>query len=244
MTTVLVTGGTGGLGRPTVQRMRQRGFETWVLSRKPGDGHRVADLSTGEGVAHALEDIDVVVHLATTRFRDLKQTRRLLDAMREAGTRHLVFVSIVGVDRVPYGYYRDKVRSEQAIAESGVPFTILRATQFHGFVADAVRAQRRSTVWLPDVPVQPIATEEVAERLVELASAEPAGRVADIGGPEVENVRVFAEQWLEARGERKRIRMLRLPGRLFGAYRRGEHLAGLPGHGRVTFREWAAAQEG
>lgn len=238
--TILITGGTGRLGRHVAAALRSRSLDHRILSRSPGDGRVVADLATGEGLPAALDGVDTVLHLATSRSKDISQTRRLLDAM--GPTRHLVFISIVGVDRIPYGYYRDKVASEQAIEESGVPFTIIRVTQFHGFVNEVLEAQRRLpvTIVLP-VSAQTIHMPDVAERLADLAAAAPAGRVADLGGPEQLTMREYARQWQESRGIRRPIWALHLPGKTVAAFRAGHHMSGLPGAGHVTYREYLEA---
>jgi uncharacterized protein YbjT (DUF2867 family) len=241
--TILLTGGTGRLGRHVAESLRSRSLDHRILSRRPGDGHVVADLDSGDGLAAALEGVDTVVHLATSRSKDIGQTRRLLDAM--AGSQaHLLFVSIVGVDRIPFGYYRDKLASEQAIEASGVPFTIIRVTQFHGFVTEALDAQRRLpvTLGLP-TSAQTIHMPEVAERLADLVEAGPSGRVADLGGPEQLTFREYAELWQRKRGIRRPIWALRLPGRTVGAFKAGHHMSGLPGAGRVTYREYLEAGE-
>jgi uncharacterized protein YbjT (DUF2867 family) len=241
--TILITGGTGRLGRHVVETLRSRSLDHRILSRRPGDGHAVGDLDTGDGLAAALEGVGTVVHLATSRSKDIGQTRRLLDAMTGSGA-HLIFVSIVGVDRIPLGYYRDKVASEQAIEASGVPFTIIRVTQFHGFVTEALDAQRRLpvTLGLP-TSAQTIHMPEVAERLADLVEAGPSGRVADLGGPEQLTFREYAELWQRKRGIRRPIWALRLPGRIVGAFKAGHHMSGLPGAGRVTYREYLEAGE-
>ena len=213
-----------------------------ILSRRPGADHAVADLATGEGLAAALAGVDVVVHLATSRSRDIAQTRMLLDAMA-GGDAHLVFISIVGVDEVPYAYYRDKVASEEAIAASGVAHTIVRVTQFHGFVSEFLDAQRRLPVtFVVPATVQTIHMPEVAAMLAELAESRPAGRVPDVGGPELLTLREHAAQWQEAHGIRRPIWTLRLPGGFARAVREGRLTSGLPGTGRVTFREYLAEQ--
>jgi uncharacterized protein YbjT (DUF2867 family) len=241
--TILVTGGTGNLGRPTVELLRAAGHDVRVLSRKPGPGRVVGDLSAGSGIRDALTGVDTVVHLATTRWKDAGQTRTLLHAARAAGIRHLIFMSIVGVDRIPYAYYRDKVASERLIEDSGVPFTILRATQFHDFVDGYFRAQRRlPVVFALDILDQPIAVHEVAERLTELAGAVPAGRAQDIGGPEQLSLRALGETWQRAHGSNKKVRLLRLGGKTIRAFRAGHHLTPLPGYGRETFADYAARQ--
>jgi len=241
MSTILVTGGTGGLGRPTVSLLRAAGHDVRILSRTPGPGHVVGDLETGDGLTAALDGVDTVLHLATNRRRDAPATARLLSAAVHVN--HVVFISIVGVDRIPYGYYRDKVACEGLIAASGIPFTILRATQFHDFVGAFLRAQRRLPVVLSlGVPVQTIAVEEVAARLVDLAGTAPAGRVADIGGPQVNQLGELVAQWQRAFGTSKPVWTLRLPGATVAAFRAGHHTTGLPGYGTGTFAEYAAAE--
>jgi uncharacterized protein YbjT (DUF2867 family) len=240
---ILVTGGTGGLGRPTVAALRAAGHDVRVLSRRPGPGRVVGDLSRGGGLEAAVGPVEVVVHCATNRRKDAPATRNLLDAAIAAGVEHLVFISIVGVDDIPYFYYRDKVVIERMIADSGIPFTTLRATQFHDFIAMFLRPQRRWP-WLTvlDIEAQPIAVEEVAARLAELTVGEPSGRVADIGGPERLHMRVLAEQWQAAHGTHKKIRMLRLGGKTIRAFQAGHHMTALPGYGTETFAEFAARQ--
>lgn len=239
--TTLITGGTGHLGRFTVPMLAAAGHDVRVLSRTAGAEHVVADLSTGAGLPGALDGVGTVVHLATTgSAKDSAQTRRLIDAARAASVGHLVFISIVGVDRIPFAYYTDKVVSERLIEQSGMEYTILRATQFHSFVAGLFRPQRRLPVLATlDLSDQPIATEEVATRLTELASGAPAKRVDDIGGPQQLTLRECADQWQAARGTHKPVVTLRIPGRITAAFRAGHHLTALPGYGTRTFADYA-----
>ncbi|WP_211435437.1 SDR family oxidoreductase [Trujillonella endophytica] len=241
-TTVLVTGATGTLGRPTVDRLRERGLDVRALSRRTGPGLVTGDLLTGAGVDEAVVGVDTVVHLATgLRRKDPDIARTLLDAARRAGVGHLVLVSIVGIDAIPLGYYRDKVEIERLVTESEVPHTILRATQFHTLVEQLFAAQRRLPVLLaPSVAVQPIAPAEVADRLVDLASSAPAGRVPDIGGPAVRPLPELAQVWAGARALRRRVVPVRLPGRVFAGYRAGHHLVPGPAYGRASFEEHLA----
>lgn len=234
--TILVTGGTGILGRPTVELLRAAGHDVRILSRSTG-----GDLSTGAGLTEALEGVDTVLHLATSASkRDVPQTQRLVDAAKAAGVTHVVYISIVGVDTVPYSYYRAKFACEQIIEASGIPFTILRATQFHSFVAMIPRAQRRlPVIFSLNAPDQPIKVEEVAERLVELVGAGPSGLVADIGGPQQLTVREAIAIWQRAAGTRKPVWTIPLGGKMMRAMRAGEHMPGLPGYGRGTFAEYA-----
>ena len=240
--TILVTGGTGVLGTATVKLLKATNHEVRVMSRTPAPDHVVGDLATGEGLATALHEIDTVLHLATSAStKDVTQAQRLVDAAKVAGVTHIVFISIVGVDVVPYSYYRAKFESEKVIAASGIPYTILRATQFHSFVAMIPRVQRRMPVILSlNVPDQPIKVEEVAARLVELVDAGPSGMVADIGGPEQLQVNDAVAIWQKAAGTRKPVWTIPLGGKMMRSMRAGDHMPGLPGYGKGTFAEYAA----
>jgi uncharacterized protein YbjT (DUF2867 family) len=242
MRTVLVTGATGTLGRPTVDRLRTGGHNVRALSRRSGPGLATGDLLTGAGIEAAVTGADTVVHLATgLRRKDVVLAQTLLDAARAAGVTHVVLISIVGIEHIPLGYYRDKVEIERRVTESGLPHTILRATQFHTLVEQLLSAQRPFPVLLaPALDVQPIAPEEVADRLVELASSAPAGRVSDIGGPAVRALPDLARVWAAARGSRRRVVPTRLPGKVFAGYRAGHNLVPGPPYGHRTFEDHLA----
>jgi uncharacterized protein YbjT (DUF2867 family) len=247
MTTTLVTGATGALGTPTVTRLRATGHHVRALSRRSGPGLTTGDLLTGAGLREALNGVDTVVHLATgPRGKgDVEAARTLLQVAADAGVRHLVLISIVGIDDIPLGYYRNKVVIERLVRESGLPFSLLRATQFHSFVEALFTAQRAfPVVAAPTFPLQPIAVEEVADRLVELAGAAPAGRVADIGGLEQQGVPDLARLWARVTGTRRPVVPLSLPGKLFAAYREGSALVPGPAYGRQTFADHLAARAG
>ena len=247
MTTTLVTGATGTLGTPTVIRLRAAGHDVRALSRRSGPGLTTGDLLGGAGLDEALTGVDTVLHLATgPRGKgDVEAARTLVRAATDAGVRHVVLISIVGIDDIPLGYYRDKVVIERLVRESGLPFSILRATQFHSFVEALFTAQRALPfVAAPAFRLQPIAVEEVADRLVALAGAPAAGRVADIGGPERQDVVEFARSWRRATGTRRPIVPLHLPGRVFAGYRSGAPLVPGPAYGQVSFADHLAARTG
>jgi len=244
MPATLLTGATGTLGRALRPLLEASGHTVRVLSRKErplGEERgiwRRGDLFTGLGVDAAVEGADVIVHCASGR-RDLIETKQLVSSAAELGTAHLVYISIVGVDRIPMSYYRSKLGSEKIIERSGLEYTILRATQFHNLVAGLFRAQRLSPVlFTPDVPVQPIDMHEVARGLAGLASELPAGRVPDMGGPEVRSGVELAEIFLEETGRNHKPVPLRLPGKLFRALEAGYLTSpGNPAGGK-TFREF------
>ncbi len=162
------------------------GLDPRVLSRRPGEGRVTGDLRTGAGLDAAVRGASVILHCATAPRGDTAAAAALVAAARRGGDiRHLVHISIVGVDRVPLTYYREKLAVERLVKTAGLPWTILRATQFHDLLVRIFSALRRSPVLpvLAGVAFQPVDVRDVAARLVELALGDPAGRVPDLGGP-------------------------------------------------------------
>ncbi|MFG2678635.1 SDR family oxidoreductase [Streptomyces sp. NPDC048392] len=246
MTTILVTGGTGTLGRLVTERLLTAGHEVRVLSRHSRP-YAVDLREGGSGLDAALAGADAVVHCATTqRGGDERSAANLVAAARRAGVAHLVYISIVGVDRVPLGYYRTKLAVERLVEESGLGWTVLRATQFHDLVVRMLRVLAKAPVAVLPAHVcdQPVEVAEVADRIVELAVGAPAGRVADLGGPEVRTVESLARAYLGVTGRRRAVVNVPLAGKTYRAFREGGHLA--PGHavGEKTFEEYLAVRFG
>jgi uncharacterized protein YbjT (DUF2867 family) len=255
---LLVTGGTGTLGRLVVPRLRDAGREVRVLSRSSREGGEgvefvAGDLATGEGVDAAVEGTEVIVHLAGSSKGDEVKARHLVRAASRAGARHLVYISVVGADRIPVasgidramlGYFASKLAAERAVADSGLPWTTLRATQLHDLTLMTVRQMAR----LPVVPVpagwrfQPIDTAEVAARLVELALGPPAGLVPDMGGPRAYEMAELVRGYLRARRKYRPILPVWLPGKAARAFRAGANLASDRAVGRRTWEDFLAAR--
>ncbi|WP_316527318.1 SDR family oxidoreductase [Kitasatospora brasiliensis] len=245
MGTVLVTGATGTLGREVVRLLVERGVAVRGLSRRArggGDGVEwvVGDLVSGAGTAAAMAGVEVVVDCATTQKKaDVAGVRTLVAQAREAGVRHLVYVSIVGIDRVPLAYYRTKLACERVVRESGLGWTVLRATQFHDLVLKFFDA----SVKLPVFPVlsgaafQPVDVREVAEAVADLVWEGPAGFAPEVGGPQVRSYRELAEAYLRAAGKRRPLLPLRLPGAAARGLRAGGNLAPERAVGRGAFEE-------
>ncbi|MFG2113732.1 SDR family oxidoreductase [Streptomyces sp. NPDC048718] len=242
MTVILVTGGTGTLGRLVVARLRDAGHEVRVLSRHT-QPYAVDLRKGGPELDAALAGVDTVVHCASSPTGgDEEAAHHLIGAADRAGVRHLVYISIVGVDRVPLGYYRTKLTVERLVESSGLGWTILRATQFHDLVRKLLESLAKLPVMvLPKgVSDQPIDTSEVAARLAEIAAGDPAGRVPDLGGPEVRTLPDLAGAYLRATGSRRRIVTVSLPGKTARAFAAGGHLVPDRAEGRVTFEEFLA----
>ncbi|WP_033227256.1 SDR family oxidoreductase [Streptomyces virginiae] len=245
MSTILVTGGTGTLGVLVVDRLRDAGHEVRALSRHAPD-HPV-DLTDGSGLDAAMAGAEVVVHCASdTRGggkNDEVAARHLVDAARRAGTvTNIVYISIVGVDVVPLGYYRTKLRVERLLEASGLGLTVLRTTQFHDLVAQLVETAAKLPLVAPvpgGVRVQPIAVGEVADRLAELAVPTPSGRVTDMGGPEIHTLPDLARTYLAAMGRHRRVIPFPLAGKAYAGFKRGGHLTPSHAAGRLTFAEFA-----
>lgn len=243
---ILVTGGTGVLGREVVGRLGAADIKARVLSRGGREGTVRGDLLTGEGLEEAVRGIDTIIHCASSPFRknrqvDVEGTGRLLQAAAREGVSHLVYISIVGIDRAPsYPYYRIKLDTERVVENSPVPYTILRATQFYDLVLMAIRALDRFPVML--VPKgflgQPMDAGEAAERLVELALSDPAGRAPDIGGPEVATLDKAVRDYLEMAGRRQRILEVPFPGKTARAFREGALICPDNAYGRITWKEF------
>lgn len=243
MERILVTGGTGQLGSAVVEALRAAGEQVRVLSRRRASGYATGDLRTGRGVDTAVAGMDVIVHCATDFRRETQLARHLIEAARWAGTEHLVYVSIVGVDKLPLGYYQQKHEAERLIADSGLPYTILRATQFHALVRTLFAGMSR----LPVVPVpklrfQPVDVRDVASRLATLALGDPVGRADDFGGPEVLDAADLAQAVSTATGRNRRVLPLRLPGALFRGFADGGNLTPEHADGKITFAEYLAEQ--
>ncbi|HYH13390.1 MAG TPA: NAD(P)H-binding protein [Thermomicrobiales bacterium] len=247
---ILVTGGTGTLGSHVVRRLREAGREVRVLSRsgrKAGAGiqYVTGDLATGEGIDAAVEGVEVIMHLAGSAKGDEIKTRNLvLAAASQPQAPHLVYISVVGADRPTFSYFASKLASEEIVIESGLPWTILRATQFHDLMLKVGEGMAK----LPVIPTpsgfrfQPIEADEVAARLVELALGEPAGRVPDIAGPQVFEMAELVRGYLRASHRRRLIVPVWLPGRAAREFRAGANLAPERSTGRRTWEEFLATR--
>jgi uncharacterized protein YbjT (DUF2867 family) len=242
---IVVAGGTGVVGRHVVEQARAAGHTVVPLSRSSGQ-----DVVAGTGLADALTGADVVVDVTSVVTTSTKRsvgffrraTGNLLAAEQTAGVRHHLALSIVGIDAETSGYYAGKVEQERLIAAGPVPWTLLRATQFHEFAAQMV--QRTSVgpfVLIPAMRTATVAAAEVAGALVTLADGPARGRAPDLGGPEEAELADLVRRYLAATGQRRRVLRLPLPGAAGRRMREGVLVPGPNAdRGRQTFDEWLA----
>lgn len=249
---ILVTGGTGTLGAHVVPLLRASGHDVRILTRRArpatdGVDHVTGDLLKDEGVAAAVEGVQTVLHLAGGPKGDDEATRALVRAASAAGVRHLVHVSVIGADRVPLAWMRTKLESERAVADSGIPWTVLRAAQFHDLALTMVEKMAK----LPVFPVpggmrlQPVDSREVAARLAELTLGAPSGLVPDLAGPHLYDLAGLARPYLRLTGRRRPMLPVRIPGKAGRAYRAGANLTTTGAEeGKRTWEEFLAERLG
>lgn len=256
MTRILVTGGTGGLGSDIVRALLAGGQMPRVFTHRedgaiPHGAERVqGDMRTGNGLEAALRAAPIVIHCASSAREegfatDIEGTRTLMRKAQAAGTAHVVFVSIVGVDRSDYPYYEAKREAERIVESSAVPWTILRATQFHHLVYGLLRSWDDGTERLEvsaGMRFQSVAREEVAARLIELANAEPRGYAPPMRGPETLTIEEMAQEYLDARKNRGvRVEAVAQTGTRYGVFRSGVNLVPedvAAARGRETWAEF------
>jgi uncharacterized protein YbjT (DUF2867 family) len=260
MDTVLVTGGTGHLGTDIVSRLKGS-YRVRVLARSPGSDPDIewirGDLATGAGIAEAVAGSQTVIHAATLSPAarrgyfvpkdlwsspssvDRDGTARLLDQAGTAGVAHVIYVSIVGIDKPRVPYLRRKLEAEYLVRQGPVPWSIARAAQFHWLVDRMFgKMARLPMVPLPDMGVEPVDTTDFADYLVESIGKGPSGRLADFGGPEVLTFAQAFDQWQDIR--KHPVRTMRVP--LPSAARDAVTAMSVTGpgsrHGKITWTDW------
>ena len=243
---IAVAGGTGLVGRYVVAELRAAGHEPVVLTRSAG-----ADVVTGDGLDAALDGADVLIDVTNTAAVSGRKvmafftagTGNLLAAGRRAGVQHHVVLSIVGTGRpgMSSGYNAGKVTQEALVRDSGVPFSIMRATQFHQFVPELLDRIPGPVLLVPRMRIQPVAAGEVAAVLATLAAGPPAGLAPEMAGPEPAELADLARQVAQARGSRRPVLRVRVPGAAGRAMADGGMLPAGPGlRGTQTFGDWLA----
>jgi uncharacterized protein YbjT (DUF2867 family) len=244
---IAIVGGTGTLGRHVADALTARGHQARVLSRHSPD--YPVDLVSGAGLADALSGCDAVVDASNASPKRagpvlVDGSRRLLAAEQEAGVRHHVCVSIVGCERVPAGYYKVKVEQERVVEQGPVPYSIVRATQFHELAAMALDAVGRWRVLpIPRMRLQTVSAAEAADAVADVAVGAPLGGRLQVAGPEVATARDLARTWKSVTGRSALMVPVPVPGKLGRTLRTGGLTADRPDiRGKTTFADWLAAR--
>lgn len=244
---VAIAGATGQLGQHVVNAARAAGHTTVGISRASG-----VDLMTGAGLADALFGADAVIDVSSTsstKSQDSVEffstvTRTLLEAERKAGVPHHVAISIIGASEVNASYYAGKkVQEDLVTKEKHGGWSLLRTTQFHGFVRQIIAAGKMGPLQLvPTMRSQPVAAAEVAAELVSIAAKGPTGLAPDLAGPQEENMAELVRKYLTAtdeNGRSRRVLQVPSPGVLGSSMRKGILLPGQSTRrGTQTYEEW------
>lgn len=254
MQKIVVTGGTGTLGRQVVNQLLTRNCEVYVLSSRENpivpDKVKVmkGNLVTGEGLQN-LQDANVIIHCASNpkdpQSTDIAGTGNLLRVLDRAQLRHFINVSIVGVDKTDYPYYRVKTEVENLVSKSGIPFTTLRAAQFHDLVLNMIRSFEinNGNILVPaGMKFQSIDVNEVALRLAELAEEQPSGLLPDMGGPEVLTIEEMVKIWLAISEEKLSIKTEALESPRYDLFRSGVNLCPDHKYGSNTWGKFLVSQ--
>lgn len=250
MQKIVVTGGTGTLGRHVVTQFLARDSEVYILSSQDNpivpDRAKVikGNLVTGEGLQDVC-DANIIVHCASNpkdaQNTDIAGTGNLLKALDKTKMRHFINVSIVGIDKTDYPYYKVKTLVENLISESGIPFTTLRATQFHDLVLNMIGSFEinNGNVLVPaGMKFQSIDVNEVAVRLAELTEKQPSGLLPDMGGPEVLTIEEMVKTWLNVSGKTYSIKAEPIEGPRYELFRSGVNLCPDNKYGSNTWRRF------
>ena len=257
MATVLVTGGTGTIGRLVVRELMKIGQQARILTRNansavPSDVQvSVSNLADRSSLNEATQGIDSIIHCASNPAKateDIDGTGGLSECAASNGVRYFVYISIVGVDRADAPYYKTKHTVEQIVRGSDIPSVVLRATQFHSFVAGLIQKLGVDTldeVLVPaGVRLQTIEAEEVAQRLVELTKTRQTGYVDDVGGPEILAIEDMVKDFLVARGRQATVRSVDPKGSPWVAWTGEAHLCPKHRYGKVTWQQFLCSEYG
>ena len=262
MTKILLTGATGELGQQLRPRLLAAGYRVRGTSRRPVAKAQMldrniewvqADLATGTGLAEAVAGVDCIIHAASnaapfgqTQRVDVDGTKRLLHHAEAANVAHLFYISIVGIDRIPFSYYQHKLATENIIKHGKVPWTILRATQFHSLLDMFLHGLAKLPIMLvpTDFQFQLIDASEVAAKMVQAVGQTPAGYLPDLGGPQLQTIGELVKPWLTYQPFSRRVLHLPVPGKVGAGFRAGYNTIPERPSGTITWADWLHQQYG
>ncbi|QCR32231.1 SDR family oxidoreductase [Lysinibacillus sp. SGAir0095] len=245
---VLVTGSTGKLGSALLKQLKGKNYQVKITSRKKPEGIDgftwiYSDLLSGDGIEDAVQDVEVVIHAATSPIKNSKNIEitgfeNFLSKLRHIN--HFIYPSIVGIEEIPYKYYKLKFEAEQLLMNSSIPHTITRATQFHSFVESLLisRPILKRYVIPGSLKFQSVDVDEYASHIIELIEKGPQGKVDDFCGPEIMTLKEMAELKIKINNETNGVLNISVPGKLFRSLVEGKNTNSKRKIGKVTFEEY------
>jgi uncharacterized protein YbjT (DUF2867 family) len=252
MRNILVTGGTGTLGKVVVNKLVNQNSKVSILSSKENvkfpNGVKLftGNLETGDGLYEAIKDVEVIIHCASNskNFQgvDIIGTKNLLGAINNK-IHHFIYISIVGIDKSDFPYYLAKLEVEEMIQKSGIPYSILRATQFHNlvlFLIKSFQVENGSSIIVPErMKFQTIDIRDVADKLVKLAGENPMGKLSDLGGPQVLDLEEMTKIYLKSiKKEDIKVKFQQVESELYNVFKSGINLCPQNALGKITWEEF------
>ncbi|MFJ5760622.1 SDR family oxidoreductase [Neobacillus sp. NPDC093182] len=244
---VLITGATGQLGLALLKQLKNTDYNVKITSRRKLENFNFecvySDLLTGEGLKEAVNDVDVIIHAATSPRKDsdiidVSGLKKLLDISQDI--KHFIYPSIVGIEDIPMKYYRNKYQAEELLKNSSVPHTIVRASQFHSFVENLFLSKSLFKRYLVpgEIKFQSVDVDEFAAHLIQMSEEIPKGKTEDFGGPEILTLREMAELKIKVNNESNKVVNLSFPGKLYKSFLEGKNTNEHQKVGKITFEEY------
>lgn len=245
---ILITGSTGQLGSALLNELKNSNYEVKITSRRKPAGEEqfkwvYSDLLSGEGLDDAVKDVDVIIHAATSPMKHSQMVevvgfKEFLSKAQHV--KHFIYPSIVGIEEIPYKYYKQKVEAENVLKNSSIPYTIIRATQFHQFVENLFLSKPLLKRYIipGDFKCQSVDVNEFAKYLISLVGKNPQGRIDDFGGPAIMTLREMAELKIKMNKEQNKVLNIAFPGKLYKSFTDGKNTNSIRKMGKVTFEEY------
>ncbi|XIH25764.1 nmra-like family protein (plasmid) [Priestia aryabhattai] len=245
---ILVTGSTGQLGSSLLKQLKGSDYKVKITSRRKPEGIGnfewiYSDLSSGEGLEVAIKDVDVIIHAATSPIKNSKMVE--VSGFKEflGKLKHIklfIYPSIVGIDEIPFKYYKQKFEAEELLKNSSIPHTIVRATQFHSFVENLFISKPIINRYIVpgNFKFQSVDVNEFASHLIGLVEKEPQGRADDFGGPQIMNLKEMAELKIKINNETNKVLSISLPGKLYKSITEGKNTNSFRKMGKISFGEY------
>ncbi|KGR76302.1 nmra-like family protein [Ureibacillus sinduriensis BLB-1 = JCM 15800] len=245
---ILVTGSTGQLGSALLRQLKGSNDEVRITSRRKPEGMGdftwvYSDMLTGEGLEAAVKDVDVIIHTATSptkSSRDIEITgfENFLGKLHHI--QHFIYPSIVGIEEIPFNYYRLKYEAESLLKSSNIPYTIVRATQFHGFVENLLISKPLFKRYIVPgkMKFQSVDVNEYASHLIDLIHQIPQGRTEDFCGPEILTLKEMANLKIKVNDEDNRVLSIPLAGKLYRSFTEGKNTNSMGKMGKIKFEQY------